>query len=299
MDFQSICQRIEETYGTMSPQLKRAARHALDHPDDIALKSMRQFASKAGVQPATMVRLAQKLNLDGYASFQKPFQNRLRTRPAQSYSNSARSIQARGPDSGREMFEEMMSMDHTNLNDISETVGYETLAKCAKLISKAPKVYVAGVRGCYPAAFYFQYACSMFKNNVTLLDGRGGTFADDLRGAGKNDVVLVISFEPYSRGVVHAAEYASTHGAHIIAITDSILSPLLKGEKTTPIILQSASPAFFHSMLPVMAVVQALTLLLLAGGGKKALGELTESEIQLETFGAYWADDGTLETEDA
>ncbi|MDH3335936.1 MAG: MurR/RpiR family transcriptional regulator [Rhodospirillaceae bacterium] len=290
--FKSICRQIEKLHSGLAPQLKRAARHALDHPDDVALLSMRQLAIKADVHPSTMTRLVKALNLNGYDDFQEPFRTRLRTRPEALYSKNAKSIQSRsknhGADGAAAMMGEMMDTEHSNLNAIAENIGHETLSQCANAMANARHVYVGGVRSCYPVAFYFQYACSMFKNNVSLIDGRGGTFADDLRGVEKGDVLLAISFTPYGRNMVHAVDYASGRGAHIIAITDSILSPILKAKNTTPLIVQTSSPSFFHSVVPAMSVVQTLVLFLMANGGENALKKLSESEAQLNTFEAYW-----------
>lgn len=288
LNFQVLCQQIENAYAGLSPQLKQAARHALDHPDDIALLSMRQFAAKADVHPSTMVRLVKVLGISGYPAFQEPFQSRLRTRPEEHYSKSARSIQAHASRSADAMLSEMLDMEHANLDSIADSVGFDALNTCADMIAKARHVYVGGVRSCYPAAFYFQYACRMFEDNVSLLDGRGGTFADDLRGAGQDDVLLAISFAPYGRNIVHAVEYASHRGAQVIALTDSPVSPLLKTRDAVPLIVRTSSPSFFHSVVPAMSVVQALVLLLMAQGGEQALAELSESENQLSAFGAYW-----------
>lgn len=286
-----VSQKIEDAYARLSPQLKRAARYALDHPDDIALLSMRQFAAKADVQPASMVRLVKVLGIDGYTIFQEAFRSRLRTRPEEPYSKSASSIQARGTHGAHgthTLFDEMMSMEQGNLSSLSDELGFDALSQCANLIGNARRVYVGGNRSCYPAAFYFQYACRMFKDNITLLNGHGGTFADDLRCAGKDDVFLAISFSPYSRSMVQAVEYASSRGVRIIALTDSTLSPLLKAKSASPLVVRTSSPSFFHSVVPAMSVVQALVLLLIANGGQKALDELHESEAQLDAFETYW-----------
>jgi len=286
-----LCQQIENAYAGLSPQLKRAARHALDHPDDIALLSMRQFAAKAEVHPSTMVRLAKELGMDGYTAFQVPFQTRLRTRPEEHYSQNARSLQARATSSKDALLNEMLAMEHANLDSIANDVGFDVLSTCAEYIKNARQVYVGGVRSCYPAAFYFQYACRMFESNVTLLDGRGGTFADDLRAVGEDDVLIAISYAPYSRVVVRAVEYASSRGATVIALTDSTVSPLLKVDGVTPLVVRTSSPSFFNSVVPAMSVMQALALLLLADGGEDALTELSNSETQLSAFGAYWYED--------
>ena len=291
LNFQLVSQQIEDAYAGLSPQLKQAARYALDHPDDIALLSMRQSAANADVHPSTMVRLVKVLGIDGFANFQEAFRSRLRTGPAGTYSNSARSIQARGPNSQHVMLTEMMSMEHANLDSISEALGYDALLQCADLIAGARRVYVGGVRSCYPAAFYFKYACRLFEGNVSLLDGHGGTFADGLRGVGEGDVLLAISFAPYSRNVVRAVDYASDRGARIIALTDSTLSTLLSAENAVPLIIRTSSPSLFPSMVPAMSVVQALVLLLVANGGEDALGKVSESEQQLGAFDTYWSDD--------
>src|SRR5207244_10434538 len=59
-------ERIVETFDRMAPQLQAAARYVLDRPRDVALLSMREQARQAGVQPATMTRLAKHLGMDGY-----------------------------------------------------------------------------------------------------------------------------------------------------------------------------------------------------------------------------------------
>ena len=293
LSFKSICRQIEKLHAGLAPQLKRAARHAIDNPDDVALLSMRQFSAKADVHPSTMTRLVKALNLNGYDDFQEPFRSRLRTRPEAPYSQNAKYIQSRIKDhktnSTEIMIHEMMDMEHSNLSAIVENIGHDILSQCANKIAGARHVYVGGVRSCYPVAFYFQYAYSMFKSNVSLIDGRGGTFADDLRDVEKGDVLLAISFSPYGRNMVHAVDYASKRGANIIAITDSTLSPILKEKNTTPLIVRTSSPSFFHSVVPAMSAVQALVLLLMANGGEGALKKLSESEAQLNTFEAYWS----------
>jgi len=289
LNFQVVSQKIEDAFSRLSPQLKRAARYALDHPDDVALLSMRKFAAKADVQPATMVRLVKILGIDGYLIFQEAFRSRLRTRPEEPYSKSASSIQARSAQGTHGLLADMMSMEHANLSSLSDELGFDVLSECANLIEQARHVYVGGIRSCYPAAFYLQYACRMFKDNVTLLNGHGGTFADDLRGAGKGDVFFVISFTPYSRSILQAVDFASERGVRVIALTDSTLSPLLTAKDTVPLIVRTSSPSLFHSVVPAMSVVQALVLLLIAQGGEEAMEKLSESEAQLDTFQTYWS----------
>src|SRR6516165_6208832 len=70
--------QIVETFDEMSAQLQAAARYVLDRPRDVALLSMREQARKAGVQPATMTRLAQRLGLEGYDAVRELYAEAIR-----------------------------------------------------------------------------------------------------------------------------------------------------------------------------------------------------------------------------
>src|SRR5258708_29925244 len=61
-----LSRQITKASDAMSAQLQAAGRYVLDRPRDVALLSMREQARQAGVQPATMTRLAKHLGLDGY-----------------------------------------------------------------------------------------------------------------------------------------------------------------------------------------------------------------------------------------
>ena len=287
MDYQDLSQQIEDAFEGMSAQLKRAARYVLDHPDDVALLSMRQFATKADVHPSTMMRLIKELGLNGYAAFQEPHRLRLRTRPEESFSGDARSIQKRGTSSRAALLDDLLETEHANLVDLQHSVGYDVLIECADTIQAARRVFVCGARSSYPAAFYFHYAYRMFNDNIRLLDGHGDTSADNLRGIGPDDVLLAISVAPYSRMTQNAVNYAAIQGANVIAMTDSSVSPMVKEHNTKAIVLSTKSPSLFRSVVPAMTAVQALLLLLLGEGGDAALDELSATEAQLKAFGVY------------
>ncbi|MEP4379800.1 MAG: MurR/RpiR family transcriptional regulator [Alphaproteobacteria bacterium] len=284
---------LQDVYPNLSPQLRRAAHYLIDRPDEIAFTSMRQLADRAEVQPATMVRLAQALGFDGYEALREPFRDALRRQPA-GFGQRARKLLARTSRrrKGRalaQLANEMVAADRDNLSLSLEAIGSDELAEAANVLAGARRIYVVGQRSLFPAAFYVHYACSMFRDDMILMDGNGGTFADRLRGISAEDAMLVFSFEPYSRGAVEAAEYAATRGAAIIAVTDSLVSPLSSLTKHM-LLVGTDTPALFKSVVPVLSIAQVLVAQILAQGGQSALTSVAESEHQLETFGAYWTE---------
>ncbi|MBO6783326.1 MAG: MurR/RpiR family transcriptional regulator [Alphaproteobacteria bacterium] len=295
-----ILSDLQQTYSTLSPQLRRAAQYLIERPDEIAFTSMRQLAERAGVQPATMVRLAQAIGFDGYESLREPFRDELRQQPT-GFGQRARNLLARtGRRSGgralSQLANEMVAADRENLALSLEAIGADELSDAARVLSGARRVYLVGQRSLFPAAFYVHYACSMFRDNLVLLDGNGGTFADGLRGISEDDAMLVFSFDPYSRGTIEAATYAAERGAAIVAITDSLISPLSSLTRHM-LLVGTDTPALFKSVVPALAVAQVLVAQILAQGGQDALSRVAEAEEQLDSFGAYWTDDSRIETE--
>lgn len=290
---EKILSDLQQVYPSLSPQLRRAAHYLIDRPDEIAFTSMRQLAERAEVQPATMVRLAQAIGFDGYETMREPFRDALRQQPS-GFGQRARNLLARtGRRSGgralSQLAGEMMAADRENISLSLEAIGADELADAARALAGARRIYLIGQRSLFPAAFYVHYACSMFRENVVLLDGNGGTFADGLRGINEDDAVLVYSFDPYSRGTIAAAEYAAGRGAVVIAVTDSLVSPLAAMTRHL-LLVATDTPAMFRSIVPAMTVSQVLVAQILAQGGQEALSRVTESEQQLERFGAYWTE---------
>ncbi|HZD26092.1 MAG TPA: MurR/RpiR family transcriptional regulator, partial [Alphaproteobacteria bacterium] len=264
-----------------------AARYVLEHPEEVALRSMRQLAGSAGVRPATMVRLAQRLDYPSFVAFRTPFEDHLRGRTAP-FSSRVAALQAqRRSGKAAGLVDEIAQSELRDLRQAFDDLGAELLGASAELLGKAHRLYVVGLRSCYPVAFFFHYACSMFREDPVLLDARGGTFADGLRGIGPRDGVLAISFSPYTRETVNAVRYAAEERARVVALTDSPRSPLT-GLADLALLVPAAGPSFFHSLVPALAVAQALVVLMAAAGGERSLASLREREAQLARFNAYW-----------
>ncbi|MGB0682309.1 MAG: MurR/RpiR family transcriptional regulator [Magnetovibrionaceae bacterium] len=291
MDFDVLSRQISDTYGHLSPQLQLAARYVLDRPEDVGLMSMRKVAQAAGVQPATMVRFAQALGFEGYETFRQPFRERLR--PG-GLTQRAKDVQRRSKtDKEPGLLEDVFDADVANLAATFEANDAARLSSAADRIANARKVYVLGLRSCYPVAFYFHYVYGLFREGLVLLDGQGGTFADSLRDIREGDLLLAVSFSPYTKLTVRAMAYARERGAECLAISDSRLSPFAE-QADDVLVVRSESLSVFQSIAASMALVEALVTLLIGKGGRKALKSIEDSERHLADFGAYWQADSTL-----
>src|SRR5690606_18180006 len=89
---EALTARIQRDFAHMTPQFQVGARHLLDFPLDVPIASMRKIAEQAGVQPATLVRLAKSLGYDGWQELKDVFVQSLQRSPER-YADRARKLQ--------------------------------------------------------------------------------------------------------------------------------------------------------------------------------------------------------------
>ena len=289
-----IARHISQRFETLSPQQRRAARFLLDHPTEVALKSMRELAQAAGVPPVTFVRLARALDFTDYNALRAVFQGDVRqNRPAAGFSGKARDLQLRaGGDKTLTLVKELFEAELDNIELTFSQNHPDRLVAAAEMMERAERLFVLGRRSCHPTAAFFHYVHRLFRTNAVLVPD-GGLLADCLRDAGPDDVLLVVSVAPYAADTIEAARWARERGTRLIAITDDRLSPI--GRLADVVLLVgTATPSFFHSIVPMVALAQALLALLVARGGDATLAAIESSERQLARFQVYWTD-GTEE----
>jgi DNA-binding MurR/RpiR family transcriptional regulator len=277
---------IVEAFDLLPPQLQTAARYMLDRPDDVALLSMREQARRAGVPPATMTRLAKRLGLDGYDSVRELYAGAVRAGTLGFAGKAGVQVEAQALRGERALAADMVHALGQEIARLAEPAALGQLVAAADRLHKARRIYCLGLRACHSAAWHFHYMLSLLGDKTVMLDDAGGTGLDALRDAGRGDVVLAASVEPYARATIEAARYAAGEGVPVVALTDSEVSPLAQLASAT-ILVATDSPSFFHSMTPMLAVTEILAALVAGRSGQKALAALGRTEAQLAQFGVH------------
>jgi DNA-binding MurR/RpiR family transcriptional regulator len=277
---------LVDSYPKLTPQLQRAARFMVEHPEEVGLNSMRRVAKDAGVKPATITRLTKILGFHEYDALREPFRQRLRTR-SPDFASKLQNIQKLGESNEASLFADLRAQEMSNIEHSLSDENYSIMHAATQTMNDSRQVYVLGLRGAYAPAFLFHYAYQLFQDNSQLLDTRAGIFADQLRGIGPEDSLLVVSFPPYTQLTIDAVEYAAEAGAKIVAVTDSIVSPAASAAAHT-IVTKNQSPSFYHSFTGALAVMQALITMLVTKAGGDAVKIIEEAEKQLSRISAYW-----------
>lgn len=278
--------RIGEAFDELPSELKKAARYVTSNPSEVAFRSMRTVASAAGVSPATMLRLPKALGLRSFEELREAFQIRIQARPP-SFSARAREIRATHSKSKwirgiHRVLSEELSIIQSCVEDITD----QDLETIGGLFTSARRIYVMGLRGMYPAAFFFHYSAAMFSEKTVLVAGDGGTYLDAMRGMGLKDVALIFTCRPYPRETVRAVRFAHDRGVKLVAVTDGPLSPAARSASVI-VNVRPIQSSLLSSAAANVLVSRVLAAVFLSVCNKSSVATIRNTDQQFAAFEVY------------
>lgn len=283
-----IQQRIEAVYSSLSPGMQKFARFVLKEPSRIALLPIRQVSELAEVSTSTVIRFVSLLEFEGYQQFRDVYRIGLSLTGASRYGvHTKRMIGTENKDEGGDFWSRTTDNLVNHLIDTHKSISSAELKRISSLLLSARRIGVAGSSGIFPAAFYLRYLLSLILDDVRLVEGGLSNFGDDLVSFNREDVIFIISFDPYAANAVQLAQYCSKHSIPVIALTDSSVSPVaLKAKRK--IIVPTTSTNFYQTLVPTFSVFEGLLSTLVAEIGEEAVNKVSATFKRKEELGMYW-----------
>jgi len=275
-------ENIVSTFSELSAELQRAAEFSLQNINQLVVLSMRAFASEAGVKPATLLRLAQRLGYNGWGELKDAFIDELGLRN-DTYVSKAEKLIAKGTQP--QLYEEVFQAHQRNLA-FTQHENHQAMEQAVSLLDAAENVYICGFRASFPIAWSLFYVYRLFNRQVSLIDGLASNIEVFTRELTAHDCLLLTSFAPYSRESLDVLRAAQQAGATIVAITDSPVSPLAQAADCT-LLFSIDSPSFFPSVVSGMGLAECLLAMLVARHGRDAVNKIENAERYLNDSGAY------------
>jgi DNA-binding MurR/RpiR family transcriptional regulator len=262
-----LLERMRTEFPRLSRQLQTIARYVEQNRPSVTVDRIQAIAAGCGVQPSAVVRFAQRLGFEGFSDLQALYRSEFTTKasPAHSYQQRIRTLvgaKAR-PIRPIDIGHELISASIAGLEALAGKLDAAALDAAVTRLAKAQAIYIAAVRRSFPAATYLAYALQHTAKPVRLLSGLGGMLHDDIRGIGKRDVLVAVSFMPYGRETQYCVRAARTRGAGIIAITDGNLSPIARHADIVLPVTEGTAFAF-RSLTSTISVCQTLFIALAA-----------------------------------
>ena len=253
-----ILSRITERYGKMSKSQKVIADFILEHYDQAVFMTAAKLGEALGISESTVVRFASGIGYDGYPEFQKALEECVKSKL-----NSIQKMDAKyGRSTQSEVLTSVITADIEKLYHTIENLDPAAFESAISTIQSAENIYIMGLRSNEPLAEFLHFYLNMIRGGVVLLKTTSvsETFEQMIR-INEKDCFIGISFPRYSMRTLKAMEFASDRNAKVIAITDSVNSPM-NLYSSCNLLARSDMVSIVDSLVAPLSVINALVVAL-------------------------------------
>lgn len=255
--------RLLEASEALPKRLRQCAEYLSANTDRIAVSTVADMAQAAGVQPSALMRFCKILGFSGYTEMQRLFREAY-SQGWPDYATRLKNLRESGAGSPSALLAEFIDAGRMSLENLANTVDSRSLDKAVKLLAEAEMVHIIGLRRTFPVASYLAYAFEKMSVPALLHDAVGKL--DRRHALRPGDALIAITFAPYSAETVELAEVARGLDLPVIAITDTVMSPLQKLDAT----VLSVSEVDFGSFRALSATLSlAIALAVAVGAGRR------------------------------
>lgn len=276
----SLIQNIQAHYPGMSASHKKIAEYLLDHYDKAVFLTAKELGQTLGVSEATVIRFAMALNYKGYPELQQALQDMVKTKIT-----TVERLRLALLDGQTNLPHKALSADISNIQLTMEEITGADFEKAVNEIILARNIYIISLRSATALGYFLHFYLQLLLQNSRLIHGVG-TFFEEIRPAGPGDLVIGISFPRYTRQTVEGIKYARENGARVLAITDSLTSPLAPYSHHV-LTARSQQISFVDSFAAPLSLINALILAVGARDSAKTADILRQMEAVWESYRVY------------
>lgn len=244
----NVLTHLRHGLSSYSPTLRKVGSYVLDQPQQVIYLTITELARESGSSEASVTRLCRTLGCKGFTEFKMAL---------------ALEVQQTGPDDAPQDSSQYGLMIEESVNALRDTgkmADRQKLLEGARLLHGKRQVQIYGVAASAIVGEYLSYKL--------LRLGKSAPLFDDMHRAAMNaaclqqdDVVIAISSSGSTKDLLHAVAIARQNKARIVAISNTLRSPLAQ---LADILLVAAKPegpltaGTLHSKVGAMLLVEML-----------------------------------------
>ena len=232
---------------------KKVLKFILNNLNEAVFMTASSLGRKTEVSEATIIRLAQALEFDGFPAFQKY----LRQLHHERFTTVCRLEKSLNLPEKSNPFADTIQMDIKNISTMAEGISEKNFNQIVARLWKAKQIKVVGLRSAFSMAVYLKFGLQFLGKKVTLIQPCHGDLWDQLALLTKDDLLVGISFPRYSNITVDTIAFAKEKQCKIIVVTDTLVSPLTAYSDWV-LIAPCQSDSYMDSFTAPMGLLHAL-----------------------------------------
>lgn len=248
----------------------------VNEPDVVATSNIVELADKTAISPASITRLVRLLGFHGFNQFQNIFKQRNKT-ANNYYSQKVKILLQTNKTQPREVIKRQLKSAADNIQQCLNRVSDEELNQSKILLARKRRIFIVGNKQSSAIASILRYGLCLIRDNVQMLGQTEHGMAIELGQLKKDDLLVIFSSSPYSNLTLDIASLAKKQACQILAITDSLLSPL-NDFATVAIHIPTEGNYYTNSLAANCIFIESLLSLTAIELGSNALVKLQQHE---------------------
>ena len=237
----------------LSRKRQELIRPVLENPRPYVLLSVRELGRRLKVDPATALRVILKMGFGSYREFQHHL-HELSVSQATSL-DTMQTSKAKGPSLSAHV-REAIDLDVRNLQRLRNALDGDRIASLARRIHRARRIIILGGDLASNLVGYLHYHLILLALPAVAATSSGEAM-HLTRSAGKDDLVMAISFRRGLRQTVEGLRQARANGAYCVGIADTLVSPVARFSHEC-LIASVETPAFGASYAAPMSLLNGI-----------------------------------------
>jgi len=258
--------RLDRMSAAMPKRLRQCAEYLRANINLVAVTTVADMSSAAGVAPSAFMRFCQALGFSGYSEMQALFRSEYAlSRP--DYAERLSHLRARGGNGSARLLADFVEAGHKSLVSLLNMTDTEVLAQVVDRLAQARTVHLVGMRRAYAVVSYMGYMLQ--KMDIPCVVHSGAAGIEFTASMQPGDLVFAVTFAPFAQETRGIAEAAHRAGVPLLLLTDSADCPLGKIAEAQLITREVDVGAF---RVPTASMTLVTTIAIALGGARGDAG---------------------------
>lgn len=252
----NLIQYIIKIKETLPKKQERLCNYILENHQDIGILTVKELADSAQVGTTTVMRLTKSLGYENFVDFKKQIYQ-MQTNNLNRWESVKGSFER---DARESNISQLHWIIQKSLDNVSQILSPQLIAefeKATKLLINSERIHVFGARPYKAAAIYFEVLINEFSNKINQLSYDSETLFDRVPFFKSDEVLMVLSFEPYTKRTLSLVDLAASKNIPIILLTNQLSCP---AAKNADCILQVPTETEFFSIVPLIVLLEAIVV---------------------------------------
>lgn len=222
---QNVIEQISQCYPSFSRSQKKIADFIVKNPQEACFLSLKDFSDKVNTTEKTIINFTKKCGFDSFTALKKELQSyiAMKLTPDEKVIKAVSTIRQTHQDFIRNTYQ----MDLDSITSSFDCLNFTNIYRAAELIQKAENIYFASHNISQVVTDFLMYRIGSLGLGVYRIDiDSEQELPHQILHMKPTDVLVVASFPRYYKNLVAASHLIKDRGIPIIAITDSLTSPI-------------------------------------------------------------------------